>query len=80
MSQQHPDYSTLAARIAVSNLHKSTSDSFVETCSVLHDYHDKQGRPAPLIADEIWQFVAANQDLGTKKCTPPPQKFTRTER
>mmetsp|Transcript_35209 Transcript_35209/g.80619 ORF Transcript_35209/g.80619 Transcript_35209/m.80619 type:complete len:605 (-) Transcript_35209:27-1841(-) len=62
MSQQHPDYSTLAARIAVSNLHKSTSDSFVETCSVLHDYHDKQGRPAPLIADEIWQFVAANQE------------------
>ena len=28
---EHPDYSTLAARILVSNLHKSTSDSVVKT-------------------------------------------------
>eukprot|EP00418_Pyrodinium_bahamense_P025360 CAMPEP_0179149214 /NCGR_PEP_ID=MMETSP0796-20121207/72269_1 /TAXON_ID=73915 /ORGANISM="Pyrodinium bahamense, Strain pbaha01" /LENGTH=154 /DNA_ID=CAMNT_0020850027 /DNA_START=40 /DNA_END=501 /DNA_ORIENTATION=+ len=41
MSQRHPDFSTLAARIAVSNLHKNTSDSFSETCRALHDYHDK---------------------------------------
>merc|ERR1719183_481183 len=31
MSQKHPDFSTLAARIAVSNLHKMTSNSFTET-------------------------------------------------
>ena len=34
MSQKHPDFSILAARIAVSNLHKNTSDSFFETCKV----------------------------------------------
>ncbi|CAE7765897.1 RNR1, partial [Symbiodinium sp. CCMP2456] len=42
MSQKHPDFSILAARIAVSNLHKNTSDSFAETCRALHEYRDKQ--------------------------------------
>eukprot|EP00933_Yihiella_yeosuensis_P001073 TRINITY_DN1016_c0_g3_i1.p1 TRINITY_DN1016_c0_g3~~TRINITY_DN1016_c0_g3_i1.p1 ORF type:complete len:836 (-),score=191.16 TRINITY_DN1016_c0_g3_i1:230-2671(-) len=60
MSQRHPDFSTLAARIAVSNLHKSTSDSFAETCRALHGYHDKQGRPAALISDEVWDFIREN--------------------
>jgi len=60
MSQKHPDFSTLAARIAVSNLHKSTSDSFSETCHILRQYHDKQGRAAPLISQEVWEFIEAN--------------------
>merc|ERR1711881_537319 len=50
MSQRHHDFSTLAARIAVSNLHKNTTDSFVDTCRALYEYQDKQGRPASLIA------------------------------
>merc|ERR1712110_197495 len=61
MSQKHPDFSTLAARIAVSNLHKNTSDSFSETCRLLHEYHDKQGRSAALVADAVWEFVDANK-------------------
>merc|ERR1712050_207134 len=52
MSQKHPDFSILAARIAVSNLHKNTSDSFSETCRALYEYHDKQGRSASLLSDE----------------------------
>jgi len=60
MSQKHPDFSTLAARIAVSNLHKSTSDSFAATCHGLHEYHDQQGRPAALIADNVAEFITAN--------------------
>jgi len=60
MSQKHPDFSTLAARIAVSNLHKSTSDSFVETCRALYEYRDKQGRPAALISEVVWEFISAN--------------------
>merc|ERR1719230_2300442 len=60
MSQKHPDFSTLAARIAVSNLHKNTSSSFSETCRTLFDFHDKQGRPAKLISDEVWNFVEAS--------------------
>ncbi|CAE7335634.1 RNR1 [Symbiodinium sp. CCMP2592] len=57
MSQKHPDFSILAARIAVSNLHKCTSDSFAETCRALHEYRDKQGRQASLISEEVAKFV-----------------------
>merc|ERR1719433_1285133 len=60
MSQRHHDFSTLAARIAVSNLHKSTSESFSEVCRVLYEYRDKQGRSASLIADEVWNFIHDN--------------------
>merc|ERR1740122_122610 len=60
MSQKHPDFSTLAARIAVSNLHKSTSDSMSETCRTLREYHDKQGRPAPLISEEVASYIREN--------------------
>jgi len=62
MSQRHPDFSTLAARIAISNLHKSTSDSFVETCRNLYTYTDKQGRSAALISTEVWGFIEANAE------------------
>jgi len=60
MSQKHHDFSTLAARVAVSNLHKNTSDCFSQTCRSLYEYHDKQGRSAALISDEVWAFVDAN--------------------
>merc|ERR1719454_510027 len=62
MSQKHHDFSTLAARIAVSNLHKSTSGSYSTTARVLHEYHDKQGRPASLIAKGVWEFIKANAE------------------
>eukprot|EP00435_Cladocopium_sp_Y103_P059236 s414_g21.t1 len=62
MSQKHPDFSILAARIAVSNLHKNTSSSFYETCQVLYNYKDKQGRPAALLSEEVFEFVKANAD------------------
>ena len=43
----HPCYSILAARIAVSNLHKETSESILETANKLFNCTDKYGRPAP---------------------------------
>ena len=61
MSQKHPDFSILAARIAISNLHKNTSDSFYETCKILHGYKDQQGRPAALLADDVMDFVQAGK-------------------
>merc|ERR1719161_1072871 len=62
MSQRHPDFSSLAARISVSNLHKSTSDSFFQTCKALYEYTDKQGRKAALLSDEVWEFVKNNAE------------------
>ncbi|CAK9045074.1 unnamed protein product [Durusdinium trenchii] len=60
MSQKHPDFSTLAARIAVSNLHKNTSDSFAETCRILFHFVDAQGREAGLLSQEVFDFVQKN--------------------
>ena len=60
MSQRHHDFSTLAARIAISNLHKNTLQSFSQTCRSMFEYEDKQGRPAALISDEVWNFIREN--------------------
>jgi len=60
MSQRHPDFSILAARVAISNVHKSTSDSFVETVKALHEYRDEQGRPAKLVSDAVRAFADEN--------------------
>ena len=38
-------------------LHRNTSNSFVETCQTLHEYVDKQGRCAKMIADDIFEFI-----------------------
>jgi hypothetical protein len=49
MSIVHPDYSRLAARVAVTNLHKMTKPSFFEVIEDLYTMKDCRGRPAPLI-------------------------------
>jgi ribonucleoside-diphosphate reductase subunit M1 len=50
----HPDYSKLAARILVSNLHKETNESFLEVSKKLRNYTDKFGRPAPMLAEDVF--------------------------
>lgn len=40
MATIHPDYALLAARIAVSNLHKETDKSFSKTMEALYHYID----------------------------------------
>ncbi len=64
MATDHPDYAILAARIAVSNLHKNTDKSFSETVKALYNYIDpKTGDPAGLISDEIYAIIWKNKDL-----------------
>ncbi len=54
MAPVHPDYAMLAARIAVSNLHKNTNKNFVQTMQALHEYIDpKTGEKAGLISDQL---------------------------
>lgn len=62
MSQFHPDFSVLAARIAVSNLHKNTESNFVQVIKHLHSVTDKAGRPAPLVSDELAEIVEKYSD------------------
>jgi ribonucleoside-diphosphate reductase alpha subunit len=61
MNIVHPDYSKLAARIAVSNLHKMTKENFFEVMTDLHEMKDSSGRPAPLISPEVYNFISSNQ-------------------
>ncbi|MCC5945319.1 MAG: ribonucleoside-diphosphate reductase subunit alpha [Bernardetiaceae bacterium] len=58
MATHHPDYAILASRIAVSNLHKETSDSFSDTMKQLHSYvNPKNNQVAPLISEEAFQVI-----------------------
>jgi ribonucleotide reductase alpha subunit len=61
MTTRHPDFAKLAARIAVSNLHKVTSKSFSNTMKRLYTYVDpKTGQNAPLISKETWRVIKEN--------------------
>ncbi len=58
MTTKHPDYAKLAARLAISNLHKVTSKSFSNTMKRLYTYVDpKTGENAPLVSKETWKVV-----------------------
>lgn len=64
MTTKHPDYAKLAARIAVSNLHKNTKKSFSEVVFDLYHYIDpKTNEPAGLISDELYQVVKKHADV-----------------
>ena len=58
LTTKHPDYAILAARIAVSNLHKVTSKSFSSTMKRLYTYEDpKNGENASLLAKDVWEII-----------------------
>jgi ribonucleoside-diphosphate reductase alpha subunit len=64
MTTKHPDYATLAARIAVSNLHKKTSKSFANTMKRLYTYIDpKTGENASMISNEVYEFIRKNASI-----------------
>jgi ribonucleoside-diphosphate reductase alpha chain len=61
MTVQHPDYARLAARIAVSNLHKNTKKSFSEVMTDLYNYvNPRTGKKAPLVSDEVYKVIMDN--------------------
>ena len=61
MTISHPDYAQLAARIAVSNLHKNTKKSFSETMNDMYHYiNPRTGTAAPLLADDVHEIIQKN--------------------
>jgi ribonucleoside-diphosphate reductase subunit M1 len=60
---QHPDYSILAARISVSNLHKSTSECFSDLTEAFYRYvHPTTKAAAPLVSEEYYDTVMKHKD------------------
>ncbi|MDO9552115.1 ribonucleoside-diphosphate reductase subunit alpha [Rhodonellum sp.] len=58
LTVKHPDYAVLAARIAISNLHKTTSQSFSNTMKRLYTYiNPKTGENAALIAPDVYGII-----------------------
>ncbi len=58
LTVKHPEYATLAARIAISNLHKTTSQSFSNSMKRLYTYiNPKTGVNASLIASDVYGII-----------------------
>ncbi len=63
MAPKHPEYALLAARIAISNLHKNTDKSFSRTMDALYRYIDpKTGESAGLIGDDTYEIIKKHKD------------------
>ncbi|KAI1741125.1 ribonucleoside-diphosphate reductase large chain [Xylaria scruposa] len=63
MTVTHPDYAILAARIAVSNLHKQTKKQWSSVVSDLYHYiNPKNNRPSPMISQETYDCVMKHKE------------------
>uniref|UniRef100_A0A0N4ZKF9 Ribonucleoside-diphosphate reductase n=1 Tax=Parastrongyloides trichosuri TaxID=131310 RepID=A0A0N4ZKF9_PARTI len=63
MTTLHPDYAILAARIAISNMHKQTKKTFSEVMSDLYHYrHDITGVHTPMISEETYNVIQKHAD------------------
>jgi len=59
----HPDYGKLAARIAVSNLHKNTKKLFTEVVTDLYSYvNPRTNQHGPMIAEDVYKIIMANKE------------------
>lgn len=64
MTVTHPDYALLAARIAVSNLHKNTNKSFSETMHAMYHYvNPRTNQKAPLLSEEVYNVIQENAEF-----------------
>ncbi|TAQ83418.1 hypothetical protein B7494_g8258 [Chlorociboria aeruginascens] len=62
MTVTHPDYAILAARIAVSNLHKQTKKQFSTVISDLYHYiNPRNGKPSPMISQRAYECVMKHE-------------------
>jgi len=63
MTTKHPDYAILAARIAVSNLHKETKKKFSDVITDLFNMkQEATGKPIPMISEHYYKIIQANKE------------------
>lgn len=58
----HPDWGTLASRVAVSNHHRSTEPLFSNVVKTLSNQRHKSGEPLSYVSAELVEVVTAHQD------------------
>lgn len=64
MTTKHPDYATLAARIAISNLHKQTKKLFSAVMEDLYGYVNKKNKKhSPMISAKTRDIIRANSEV-----------------
>ena len=64
LASQHPDYSRLAARICVDDLHRSTKETFTDVITDLREYIDPESKKhAPLISEEVYSIIMENAEV-----------------
>ena len=64
LASHHPDYSLMAARICVDNLHRSTKSVFSEVVEDLRTFIDPEsGKHAPLISEEVYEIIMNNKEI-----------------
>jgi len=63
-ASQHPQFSVLAARIAITNMHKNTVSSFSENARMMREYHNPEtGMPAPQLSAETYRTIQENAEF-----------------
>jgi ribonucleoside-diphosphate reductase alpha chain len=64
LASQHPEYSRLAARICVDDLHRATKETFTDVITDLREYIDPEsGKHAPLISEEVFDVIMEHADV-----------------
>lgn len=62
MTTTHPEYGDLAGRIVVSNHQKCTYGRFMSVLRELREMYDDNGKPAPLISEEVMSLAEEYED------------------
>lgn len=63
MTVTHPDYAILAARIAVSNLHKQTKKQWSAVVADLYNYiNPKNHKHQPMVSEQLYNIVQKHAD------------------
>ena len=62
LTTKHPDYAILAARLAITALHKETKKGFSETVYDLYHFYDVKKEHKPIVSKDFYELVMANKD------------------
>ena len=68
LASTHPDYTTLAGCIVVSNLQKNTSPVFSQVVHDLYNFKDTHGKHCPIVSKQLFEVVMKYRDELNSLC------------